>query len=579
MFRLLGTHLKPYWGKIAGNVCFVVLQIVLQTFVIMAEMKRIIDYGVADGNMEYIWRAGGRMLLFTVAAGLCTVASSYFSACVTAGAVTSIRSACFRKAEAMTPQEFEAFGGATLTTRTIADVTQIQIFLINMLRTSLMVPVIILCMLALIFRMNRLLFAVLFAAFAVTVALLIKVGAAAKPRFELLQTKIDRINRLMREKLTGVRAIRAFCNQSLEEEKTARANEEAYEQAIAANRVLNCLAPASLLIMNWAVVLLYLAGTQQLRLRMVSVSDLLLVFQYTAYFISSLAVVPVLVNLLPKVSVSCRRIDELLSYEPPAAAQEKEEKRKSGIERGEVVFRNVTFGYDGAAPVIDNVTFTARAGRTTAIIGATGSGKTTLLNLLAGLYRPASGEILIDGIGTERFDGDYLRSRISYATQRAFVFQDTVRNNLTAYDAACTDERAEAACAAAQFTEVLEKLPEGGETRMSQGGMNLSGGQRQRLSLARTAAKQAAVYLFDDSFSALDARTEAAARAGIARLLAGRTIVIVAQKISAIADADHIVVLDNGRIAGQGAHGELLENCAEYRAIYETQCYAGEEAR
>lgn len=577
MVNLLKTHLKPYLGQIVGNICFVVLQIAIQTFLIMAEMKRIIDYGVTDGNMTYIWQAGVRMLLFTLAAGLCTVASSYFSACVTAGAVSSIRGACFRKAEALTPQDFDVFGGASLTTRTIADVTQIQIFLINMLRTSLMVPVIILCMLILIFRMNRTLFFVLLLAFAATVALLVFVGASVKPRFELLQKKIDRINQLMREKLTGVRAIRAFCNQRLEEEKTEAANEAVYAQAIAANSRLNFLAPASLLIMNWAVVLLYLAGTQQLRRQMVSISDLLLVFQYTAYFISSLAVVPVLVNLLPKVAVSCKRINELLAYEPQMRAGRQSEKQRSGITRGEVCFRNVRFGYDGAAPVIDNVSFTARAGKTTAIIGATGSGKTTLLNLLTGLYRPGSGEILIDGNSIEALDGNYLRSCMSYATQRAFVFQDTVGKNITAYDEACSQERVQAACDAAQFTEVLEKLPEGLRTQMSQGGMNLSGGQRQRLSLARAAAKQAAVYLFDDTFSALDAKTEAAARRGIAELLCGKTILMVAQKISTIAHADQIIVLDNGRIVGQGTHSALLNQCAVYRSIYETQCYAGKE--
>lgn len=577
MVKLIKSHLKPYLFKIIGNVCFVVLQIVIQTFFIMSEMKKIIDYGVNSNNMDYIWRSGGKMLLFTVAAGLCTVAASYFSACVTAGAVEGIRNDCFKKVEQMSSQDFDTFGGATLTTRTITDVTQIQIFLINILRTSLMVPIIILCMLILIFTINKLLFAVLLVSFAITVGILVYMGGAVKPRFELLQQKIDRINQLMREKLTGVRAIRAFCNQDLEQKKMEGANEEAYSQAISANSKLNFLAPISLIIMNWAVVLIYLAGTQQLKQKMVSISDLLLIFQYTAYFINSLAVVPVLVNILPKVSVSCRRINELLDYTSPAAAAESKEKRKEGITSGKVAFKNVIFGYSGATEVIADISFTACAGKTTAIIGSTGSGKTTLMNLLAGLYRPTFGEILIDGISTRELDGDYMRSCISYATQRVMVFQDTVRNNIGAYDEACTQERILKACDAAGFTEVLAKMPDGLDTMMSQGGMNISGGQRQRLSLARAAARQAAVYIFDDSFSALDAKTEAAVRKNIKELLKDKTVLMVAQKISTIVDADHIIVLDNGRIAGQGTHRELLEHCEVYRNIYETQCYSQKE--
>ena len=310
---------------------------------------------------------------------------------------------------------------------------------------------------------------------------------------------------------------------------------------------------------------------------MVSVSELLLIFQYTAYFLNSLAVVPVLVNLLPKVSVSCRRINELLDYEPPVAAVESREKRREGITSGEVIFKNVIFGYSGAAEVIADISFTARAGKTTAIIGSTGSGKTTLMNLLAGLYRPTFGDILIDGISTRELDGDYMRSRISYATQRVMVFQDTARNNIGAYDDACTQEQILRACDAAGFTEVLAKMPDGLDTVMSQGGMNISGGQRQRLSLARAAAKQAAVYIFDDSFSALDAKTETCVRKNIKELLRDRTVLMVAQKISTIVDADHIIVLENGRIAGQGTHRELLEHCEVYRKIYETQCYSQKE--
>ena len=559
----------------AGNVIFVALQIVLQTVFIMSEMKNILDNGVVSGNMTIIWQSGVRMLIFTIASGVCTVVSSYLSAKVTAGVTCDIRKACFDKVTGMSPQAYNKYGASTLSTRTMADVLQIQILIINILRTSLMVPMIIICMLILIFSINRLLFWVMFISFAVTVFLLAFLGAKSKPLFEVLQQKVDRISMLMKEKLSGVRAIRAFRNQDFEEKKLEDVNEQAYEAAIKANAKINFLAPLSLIIMNWAVVLIYFVGTTQLQQGMASISDLLLIFQYLGYFISSLAVVPVLVNLLPKVSVSCRRINELLDDREEEVS--KENKVKSGIKEGRVEFSNVIFGYSGAVNVIADISFTAEAGKTTAFIGTTGSGKTTIMNLLMGLYKMNFGDIKIDGVSIRDYDTDYLRSRISYGTQKAMVFQDTVYNNIAAYNESCSRERVMEACRAARFDEVLEKLPDGLDSMMAQGGMNISGGQRQRLSLARTVAKDAAVYVFDDTFSALDAKTEAAVRKNIKEMLRGKTVIMVAQKISTIADADNIIVLDKGRIAGQGTHEYLLRTCEEYKEIYETQCYTNKQ--
>lgn len=379
----------------------------------------------------------------------------------------------------------------------------------------------------------------------------------------------------MKEKISGVRAIRAFRNQKYEEEKLEAANTEAYNASIAANAKINFLAPFSLIIMNWTVVLIYFVGTEQLQMKMASISDLLLIFQYLAYFISSIAVIPVLVNLLPKVSVSCERINALLDDKEEAPLSRSRD--CNGIENGKVEFNNVIFGYSGATNVITDITFTAKPGKTTAFIGTTGSGKTTIINLLMGLYRMNSGEIKIDGKSIRDYDPDYLRSRISYGTQKAMIFQDIVYNNIAAYNKACSKERVKASCDAAKFSEVLSKLPDGLNSMMAQDGMNISGGQRQRLSLARTLAKDAAIYIFDDTFSALDTKTEASVRKNIKCMLKGKTVIMVAQKISAIADADNIIVLDKGRIAGQGTHDYLLSNCDEYREIYNTQCYTEKE--
>lgn len=604
MLAFLWKYIKENIGLVLINVAFVVAQIIIQTVFLMKEMKNIIDNGVEMQDMQYIYSSGARMIGFTLLASACTVVAAYFSAKVVAKVTCRVREDCFKKIASMSPQDFAAFGESTLLTRTITDGTQIQILVINFMRTSLMVPINIICMLFLIFRINRVLFWILFVTFVITITILFFMGARSKPLFEFLQKKVDHISMLMKEKITGVRSIRAFGNEFYEEEKMKRANEEAYDVAISANAKINYLSPLSLVLMNWAVVLIYLAASSQLRAKMASISDLLLIFQYLAYFIASLAVIPVLVNLIPKVSVSIKRIRELLEY-PSLSGQKADVEnadhamRQGGMVKGvytegspdrrdvkklpngggEVVFDDVIFGYAGATDVIAHVSFTAEAGKTTAIIGTTGSGKSTLMYLLMGFYAPTFGDIRVDGVSIRSLDMDDYRKNLSFAPQKSFCFNDTVRANITMYDETMSDERVSTACAASCFDEVLEKMPEGYDTVMAQGGKNVSGGQRQRLSLARTVAKEARIYLFDDSFSALDAQTESIARERIMRMLSGKTVLIVAQKISTIREADRIIVMDKGRIAGTGTHEELLRDCEEYRAIYETQSYisAGDE--
>lgn len=575
MVELLKRYIKKYIPLIAGNVGFVLLQIIIQTVFLMAEMENIISNGVEQGDMGYVLNSGIHMLIYTLAIGACTIVASILSAKITAGLTCDIRNGCYKKALSLSPQDFDRFGESTLLTRTMTDTTQLQILMINLMRTSLMIPVIIICMLVLIFRINRVLFLILISAFVLTILLLVVLGARSKPFFQALQNKTDRINQLMKEKITGVRSIRAFGNEKLEEEKLSAVNKDAKETAIQANNKINFLSPLSMIIMNWAVVLIYLAGSEQLRAGMASVSDLILIFQYLSYFIASLAVVPVLVNLLPKVMVSSARINELLNYETGDSF--KQGTKKNAVQNGEVVFDKVVFGYNHAINAIADVSFTAAAGKTTAFIGTTGSGKTTLMNLVMGFFRPNFGDIKIDGVSIRDMDLDDYRKNISYATQRSYVIQDTARNNITMYDDSMSSERITEACDAACFTEVIGLMPNGLDTVMSQGGKNISGGQRQRLSLARTVAKDAKIYIIDDSFSALDAETEKKARTNINKMLEGKTILLVSQKISTIKNADQIIVMAEGRIAGKGTHDELLKSCKEYCDIYETQCYINKE--
>ncbi len=599
---LILRKLKEHWALVVVDVLFVVLQMALQTCFIMPEMKAIIDQGVANADLDAVFRSGAYMLALTVLAGLCTVASSYASARVVAAVTCGIRKDCFSKVMELDLADYNRFGASTLIIRTVANAQQVQVLLINLLRTSLMVPIIIVFMLVLIFQMNVVLFSILAVAFALTLAVLIFFGAKANPRFALLQAKIDRITLLIKERLSGVRTVRAFNNEDFEEARFEGTAQDAYDAAVAANRGINFLAPTAMVLMNWAIVVIYYAGGAQIQAGLASVSDLLLIFQYLGYFITALAVIPVMVNLIPQAVVAVRRIDELLDFEGRDARAAKGAKGAvaganaamdesaaaaegaadsaapagTAAPAGRVEFRDVCFGYNDAANVLDHVSFVAEPGKVTAFIGGTGSGKSTVMNLLMGLFPAGSGQILLDGQPIDDMDPHELRSRVSFATQTPQVFADTARNNITAYDESIGPDRVQAACEAACFDEVVEKMPEGLDTVMAQGGMNISGGQRQRLNLARAFAKRADVYLLDDSLSALDAKTEAAVRANIDTFLAGKTVLMVAQKVSAIRGVDHIIVLGNGRVVGEGTHEELLASCEEYREIYATQCYQRE---
>lgn len=587
MFRLLGRYFKNHIPEILVNLLFVGLQIFVQTFLIMKDMKIIIDQGVANADMDVIVSTSIRMGIFTVLTVLCTVVTSYVSARIVASVVCEIRRDCMQKVYSLLPQDVAKFGSSSILTRIMTDMIQLQTLVINISRSSLMVPFIIVSMLILIFLMNPVLAVVLLTAFVITVAIMITMGAKARPFFEQVQHRTDRLNLLVREKLSGARTIRAYGNQELEEEKLEKADQDVFDANIEANKRINFLSPASLVIMNWTVVAIYLIGTEQIRRGMASVSDLLLIFNYLTYFIASLAVIPVMVNLIPKVTVSSARILEILDYQTEGYEIKEEDNEdtlyinaeplKEGIKGGGIEFKNVLFGYTGSTNVIVDLDATIEAGKTTAIIGATGSGKTTLLNLLQGLYRMNFGDILIDGISIKRMDPEYLNKSISYATQRAMIFQDTVRANITSYDDSIDENRIKMALDASCFGEVVEKMPDGLDSMMAQNGMNISGGQRQRLSLARCFAKEAPIYVFDDSLSALDAQTEQRVRSAIYKELAGKTVIIVSQKISNVRDADKIIVLEKGKLAGQGTHDELMKTCKEYQEIYHIQCYAEEE--
>ena len=544
----------------------------IQICLLMPESKRIIDKGVNVHDTGVIGHSGMMMIIFTAIIGVLTVLSAFFSSKATAGFSCAVRKACFRKANSLSPQDFSRFGESTLLNRTIADVNNITVISINALRLWMAIPILIIIELFIIAFNNVIIFMVLAFFFVLTVTFLMVFTFRSRPNFEKLQKKLDKINLNMRERIVGVRHIRAFGNEGFVNHKSEKLHEEAYSEAIDANRRINFLSPVGMVVMNWVVVLIYLIGTAQVKEGMASISQLLLIFQYVSYFIVSLMSIPFLISVLPKGAVSARRINELLDFKP--TEYESTENKSREHTRGKVEFCNVVFGYSGALDVIADISFTAEPGTTTAFIGTTGSGKTTIMNLMQGLYLPTFGDILIDGISIRDADEQWLRSCFSYGTQRPMIFQDTVRNNISK---TASEERIRQACDASCFSEILADKAQGLDFPLAQGGMNLSGGQRQRLSLARTVAREAPIYIFDDTFSALDAQTEKKAREAIGEMIKGKTVMMVAQKISTVRDAERIIVLEKGRIAGQGRHEELLKTCPVYREIYQTQCYLDEK--
>lgn len=572
MRAFMRDYVLPYWKHILVLAVFIVAQVYLQ-LQILSETHGILNSGVATQDMDFIRSAGVRMIAMTVLYGLAIVVVSYLSAHISASVTCDVRRDLFSKIMSFSQKDYSRFGGSTLMTRLTADTTRIQIFMLNALRNAMLVPVVIVAIVIATAMINLELCAVLVIAFAVTITLMVWRSRRSIPAFNEVQGELDTLNTLVREKAEGARTIRAFGRQGYETRRFEALNERYREDSQSAALMLCYLTPIALIIMNLAVLLIYYIGSVELQNRIITISDMILFFQYVTYFISCLGIVPFIVTTLPRTIVSTARLEEVLYTEPTVADGPG---AGAGTVDGDAVrFEGVSFGYEGAAKdAVSDVDIRVRRGTTTAIIGSTGSGKSTVVQMIPRFFDPTSGRVLIDGIDAREMDVAELRSRVAYASQRTMVLEDTVLANIAMGSDISREEVLEA-CRLTRFSEVLEGLPDGLDTVMSRGGMNISGGQKQRLSLARTICKDADVYVFDDCFSALDAKTEREVRENIRRRLEGRTVVMVAQKIDTIRDAENIVVMDKGRVVQQGTHEELLETCEVYREIYATQSYAG----
>ena len=573
MRRFLKDYVVPYWKQIAVLLVFVILQVYLQLQV-LSETHDILNGGVATQDVGFIREAGVRMIVMTLLYGLSIVLVSYLSAYLSASVTCDVRRDLFKRIMTFSQKDYSRFGGSTLMTRLTADTTRIQIFMLNALRNALLVPIVIVAVVIAAAMINTTLCAVLLVAFMVTISLMVLKSRQSMPMFNEVQGELDTLNTLVKEKAEGARTIRAFGRQQYEIDRFGDLNDGYTRDSTAAALKICYLTPIALMVMNLAVLLIYYLGSVELQERLITISDMILFFQYITYFISCLAIVPFIVTTLPKTIVSTARLEEVIYYEPTVVNDPKPA-APSGQGDAAVVFEDVSFGYAGAAKdAVSDVDITIRRGTTTAIIGATGSGKSTLVQMVPRLFDPTAGRILFDGTDIRDLDISDLRSRVAYASQRTMVLEDTVYANI-AMGEDVSREEAEEACRLTLFSEVLDRMPDGLDTVMARGGMNVSGGQKQRLSLARTICRDAEVYVFDDCFSALDAKTERIVRENIKRRLEGRTVIMVAQKINTIRDADCIVVMDKGCVVQQGTHEELMRSCEIYREIHATQSYAG----
>lgn len=578
MQKFLKDYVKPYSKQIAIVVIFVIIQVFFQ-LKILEMTKVIINKGIQNANMDFIIHSGIIMIVLTIFYGLSMVVSSYLSSYISASVTCDVREDLYRKITSFSPLDFKKFGSSTLMTRATADTTRIQIFMINFLRNALLIPIVIIALIIATATINIVLCSVLVVAFAVTMLFMVLKSRQSLELFTKVQEKLDVLNSLLKEKIEGVRSIRAFGKQKFEENKFAKLNEEYNKKSLTAAYKLYYLTPFALIIMNLSVLVIYYLGAVELEARMINIADLILFSQYVTYFISCLAIVPFIVTTLPKTLVSTERLEEVIYFNETVKNTPSDELVKESNTSNLIEFKNVIFGYDGAKDVIADINLTAKAGTTIAFIGPTGSGKSTITFLLDRLYDPTFGEILYNGVNIKNMDIHELRDKISYCSQKTMVLNDTVYNNIAMNNKELSKEDAMKFSDLTLFSEVFDKLPNGLDSIMAQGGMNVSGGQKQRLSLARTIAKDAEIYVFDDCFSALDAKTEKIVRSNIKGYLKEKTIFMVAQKINTILDADNIIVLDKGKIVQQGTHDELLKSCTLYQEMYATQSYLtkGEE--
>lgn len=528
-----------------------------------------IDMGQYQFN--YIAKIGVYMLLITLAGGIFAILVSLIASRVAAGVAKNLRQDLFQKVESFSNREFDSFSTASLITRTTNDITQIQMFVVMAIRLICFAPIMGIGGMIMALQQGVSLSWIILLAIVLLIIVMVVVCIVALPKFKSIQKMVDKLNLVTRESLTGMMVIRAFGTQKNEEERFDKANKDLTSVNLFVNRVMVILMPIITLIMNGVTLLIVWVGAHQIEAAQIQIGDMMAFMQYGMIIIMAFLMIAMMFIMIPRASVSASRIAEVLESE--LSIKDSENPKSLGENpKGEISFNNVSFKYGNAEDnVIENISFTAKPGQTTAFIGSTGSGKSTLVNLIPRFYDVTDGSITFDGIDIRDITQHELRSKIGFVPQKGVLFSGDIASNLRYGKRDASDSEIAEAAKIAQAEDFINSKPEKYDSPIAQGGTNVSGGQKQRLCIARALAKKAPVYIFDDSFSALDFKTDAALRKALKKYTGNSTVLIVAQRISTIMDAEQIIVLDEGKMVGKGTHKELMQSCSTYREIASSQ--------
>jgi ATP-binding cassette subfamily B multidrug efflux pump len=574
MIGLFRTYLRPYRVPLALVIGLLLVQAIANLY--LPDLNAdIINNGVAKGDNDYIVRTGGFMLGVTLVLGIASILAVYLGAKASMGFGRDVRSAIFRKVEAFSQVEINHFGPASLITRNTNDVQQVQTLVFLALTVIISAPILAIGGIIMAIRQDVALSGLLIVILPIMGLVIGLVMSRAIPLFRSMQVKLDRINQVTRETLAGVRVIRAFVRTGHEEARFEAANKDLFDTAISVNRLFALTIPVMTAILNLSLVAVMWFGAMRVTSPTdpMPIGNLTAFLQYLMQILFAVLMAVIMFVFVPRAAVSAGRIQEVLEMEISVHDPEQPKAlSEDPARRGTVQFRDVEFGYPSAeSPVLHDISFEARPGETTAIVGSTGSGKSTLVNLIPRFYDATKGSVLVDGVDIRELDRSDLWHVLGVVPQKSFLFSGTVASNLRFGDQTATDDELWHALEIAQARDFVAEMEGGLEAPITQGGTNLSGGQRQRLAIARALVKKAEIYIFDDSFSALDFSTDARLRAALEREVGGATLIIVAQRVGTIMKADRIVVMDAGRIVGSGTHIELLGSNETYREIVYSQ--------